>query len=763
MVKYSYNLYFFSAYGELVLVKALDRELQDTYTLTVTHGSDNSSSATIYVTVEDTNDNPPKFKPFEENIPLMESVLIGHTVTQFKAFDDDLPPNSDIRFDIISGNDRDLFEIDSFSGKLKVKNKLDYDCGFNSFVLVVSVTDGGREPDIPLTTVASVKIQLLDENDNVPKFPVVEYLEFVGENEPVGSTVFAARATDMDLGVYGTVSYSIETAAASGFTDIEDSWKLFKVDSATGVVTTDALFDYETRSRYAFTLTATDVGGLATRVKVRVEIESKDEFHPQFTERTYKFSINHYDLPTGFIIGHVVATDRDKGPDGRIVYQLSNQHPYFKVNRTTGAILLKKKIDLNFDTSQEISFVVTASSGRQGSLTNMTVVEITSDPLAGRDTNLINGKDNDTALAASTGGVADWAVGLLITLILIILSFGAVFLFLHVRNRRNKNINKPGLGGPNPDYVDPSAFDTIPIRGGVSGAQYGPPKYEEIPTYRNAKSNSSNSGAGTTSQLGSDQSGSSGRGSAEDGEDVEDEEIRMINEGVQREGIREDNLSDVSNTQEYLARLGIVDKKSESASSRRHDSVAGSSGKDVMVHPDIPLEGLFVDESTEEADFRNLIYSKLAEVGSERGSEDGRVIGLRGFPQPTIGAPLSSLVHCEEELAGSYNWDYLLDWGSQYQPIAHVFNEIARLKDDAASVKSATSGASSGKGKSTKPPPLLTSVAPRSIAAPRSHPKTHPHPRSPPSSTVSSSPIVTPRLPSTHPLRNVTAETELRI
>ena len=41
------------------------------------------------------------------------------------------------------------------------------------------------------------------------------------------------------------------------------------------------------------------------------------------------------------------------------------------------------------------------------------------------------------------------------------------------------------------------------------------------------------------------------------------------------------------------------------------------------------------------------------------------------------------LYNCsEEELAGSYNWDYLLDWGPQYQPLAHVFKEISKLRDD---------------------------------------------------------------------------------
>lgn len=92
--------------------------------------------------------------------------------------------------------------------------------------------------------------------------------------------------------------------------------------------------------------------------------------------------------------------------------------------------------------------------------------------------------------------------------------------------------------------------------------------------------------------------------------------------------------------------------------------------------------------------------------------------------QPSMSGSLSSIVHSEEELTGSYNWDYLLDWGPQYQPLAHVFSEIARLKDDAASVKSGISGTSSGKSKSlhsmvkTVPPPLLTNVAPRSITAP---------------------------------------------
>jgi hypothetical protein len=37
---------------------------------------------------------------------------------------------------------------------------------------------------------------------------------------------------------------------------------------------------------------------------------------------------------------------------------------------------------------------------------------------------------------------------------------------------------------------------------------------------------------------------------------------------------------------------------------------------------------------------------------------------------------ICSIVHSEEEIAGSYNWDYLLDWGPQYQPLQHVFQVV---------------------------------------------------------------------------------------
>lgn len=536
-------------FGVVILLKTLDREHQDSYNLKLTSGeaygpSSNVTGISVFIGVEDVNDNAPVFKQGDYEVSIRETTPVGTSIARVVATDADLPDtaNSEIIYDVTSGNDLGLFKMTE-NGVLIVNKTLDYDEGFTEHLLVVRACD---QAATPLCTLNTVQINLEDDNDNTPMFPVSEYLEFVGENEPSGTAVFQAHATDLDKGIYGSVNYSIVTATPNGYPSSDESWKLFHVDQASGVVSTNTIFDYEVRNRYVFLLKATDVEGKSSMVKVRIEIESKDEFHPQFTERTYRFTLAtppSGSLPVGYVVGHVTATDRDKGPDGRVVYQLTTQHPYFKMNRTTGAVVIKKKFDNSemLSSGRDISLVVTASSGRQGSLTNMTVVEITLDPLGDPSTNLAINHDGNATVAAANNGIADWALGLLIALILLLLTFGAVFIFLHMRNKRNKKVNKPNLNSEtvpsSNNYVDPSAFDTIPIRGSggvVPGGnnQFAPPKYDEIPPYGAGHAASSNSGAATTSELsGSEQSGSSGRGSAEDGEDGEDEEIRMINEG----------------------------------------------------------------------------------------------------------------------------------------------------------------------------------------------------------------------------------------
>lgn len=147
------------------------------------------------------------------------------------------------------------------------------------------------------------------------------------------------------------------------------------------------------------------------------------------------------------------------------------------------------------------------------------------------------------------------------------------------------------------------------------------------------------------------------------------------------------------------------------------------------------------DEENE--DLTNLIYAKLneapASVRDEIASGTGSIkqavehmimTGFQQVPVMQVQGPSSlrgcdshsTVMHGDEDLTSNYNWDYLLDWGPQYQPLAHVFSEIARLKDDNMSV-SGQSAASSIRSRNSLhhtikhiPPPLITNVAPRLMA-----------------------------------------------
>lgn len=709
-----------------------------------------NSTCQVKIKVKDVNDHPPVFKQELYKVNVSESLEVGKAVVSVLASDKDIGENSKITYDITSGNDHEVFAMDSETGIISLREPLDYDT-VSSYRFIIRATDGNKHH--PLSALASVYIILKDENDNSPHFPMERYFEFVPENAPIGSTVFTAHANDLDKGYFGNLNYSIPSG---------EDMKKFSIDPKTGIVTTRVAFDYEVRQGYYFAVRAVDAGGKSATVNVQVNVESRDEFAPVFTKPDYYFPVaSNADI--GTIVGRVSATDKDEGPDGRVFYSLRGHSKMFKINRTSGHIILRRQPTRNEGFKLEIE----ANSGLIGTLKGVAVAKISigGENMTWNNITLI-GEGQDS------GGLATWAVGLLIALIFLLLMFAGAILLLY---RRNVKARKPAMA----DQFDTS-FDTI-ATAPADLSQY-PPRYNDIRHYDHHGARGHHHHGNTTSEMSEQsQSTSSGRGSADDNEDVEDEEIRMINEGPlikeqklrERHGIpssgihEDDNMSDVSvhNTQEYLARLGIDTTKSESAKGSQDLSHSMS-----RMH-------MFDDEGGTEADgmdISNLIYAKLNEVSHEEDSsilEGNRVYGFGDESQPSMTGSLSSIVHSEEELQGSYNWDYLLDWGPQYQPLAHVFSEIARLKDD--SVPNYTRD----QPKKTlnpqvknNPPPLLTSVAPRSIApvaltsvrtsqmtlptlprSPISHESSFTSPAMSPSFSPSLSPLAT-RSPSISPL-----------
>ncbi|XP_022235682.1 protein dachsous-like [Limulus polyphemus] len=700
--------------GEIILVKKLDREDVETFSLQVVatdRGTPTlNTTAEVIIQVLDVNDNPPLFNQSQYEVFLSELAPVGTTVLNLMTSDKDETGHSRVTYNITSGNTENKFQLNFNNGIITLVETLDYE-SVQQYHFVVQASDGDSKH--PLSSLASITIQVNDENDNNPYFPLLMYTEFVKENSPVGTSVFMAHANDGDRGTYGKLNYSITDG---------DGKDKFSINMETGIVSTDIVFDYEAKNRFYFTIMAIDKGGKYTTVQAQINIESKDEYPPEFTHSSYHFMVPG-NAPTGFVVGKVKAEDMDEGVDGHVLYHLRESHRNFKVNGTTGVITIKslfnyEPIESRHDqSSQDVSLVVVAGSGRPYSLTSLAMVEITIDYT-------LNATSAASAEEKVEGSLPAWALGLVIVLAIIAVVLLSLIVFLRMRNKRS--------GKPSVIQGFDNSFDTIDIRSPpshTSGISQFPPHYNDISHFNPA--NRTQHINGTTSEV-SDQShsASSGRGSAEDG-DVEDEEIRMINEGpllqqhkIQRltvpdSGIHpdDDNLSDISvqNTQEYLARLGINTSHSDPHNIQDFNKIQNAHSVESM--------HMFDEEGSGEGNsmnIGNLIYSKLNDVGTEENNAimDGtRAFGFGDDGEPSMTGSLSSIVHSEEELTGSYNWDYLLDWGPQYQPLAHVFAEIARLKDDDVPPSFSNSPKKTLNPQvKTLPPPLITNVAPCSIA-----------------------------------------------
>ncbi|XP_022092788.1 protocadherin-16-like [Acanthaster planci] len=717
--------------GDIVLIDALDRELVDSYTLIVAATDrglpQRNSTAEIVIRVVDVNDHAPRFNQTHYVGTVQENATTNTSVVQVFASDLDEGRNAEILFDIKSGNEMGMFSINATSGLISVEGNLDHDT-IPEVRMSVRATD--RSADNPLHAVVQVIIEITDYNDNIPYFPFMMYLERVAENQPAGTSVFQAHAIDKDTGEYGQLTYAI----------IEGSGKdLFNINSVSGEVTTVRPFDYEKEESYRLLIRAVDKGGESVSVQAQVEITSQDDYQPHFDQKEYLFSVAQ-DAAVGTVVGTVHASDNDTGADGVVLYAFERsgeeyEHEFFAINQSTGIITVKKRLNSSSRRKRDLpgaiyrnrrqiaegkdqfSLIVKASSGKQGSKEDRVSITLNIGP--------------STTPGGYAGLPTTTILAIVIPVVFLIILI-IIILFFIARRRRRENRKKDSQPPPyqagerslSPRSYD-IAFDNVEMGHSamVNHAMIpeqpltaGDTSYNIYPArnlynmHRNNMNSSMEVGHLTRTDISEGNSASSGRGSTT----VEDDEIRRINERSVSDdhtaSVR-DKVLDSGIQQDHEDGLSLRDTASDVMGSPREKNISYmNSASAESMH-------VFGEEGGGEAgggmDIGNIIYARLDEVGAEE--DDAIMDGTRAFGwgddiQPSMAGSLSSIVNSDEELSGSYNWDYLLDWGPQFQPLAHVFAEIAKLKDDTVVKRQLERPQQKHKLVKQYPPPLLTNV-----------------------------------------------------
>lgn len=329
----------------------LDREEIPKYNLTVVATDKGtpprSGTAYLVIHVNDVNDHEPVFQQSEYSAVLSELAPIGSFVASISATDADSGLNARIYYEFGSGNEQGWFAIDSDTGLVTTVATLDREVQ-GSIELHVSARDGG-----PNTKYASthLKVTILDENDEAPRFSenVVEVT--LSENTPPYSLVATLTAVDNDQGTNGSVAYSFHSSVS------RDYPKTFALDALTGQLTTMVALDRETIAAYRILVIAKDQGTpvQSSTATVVLTLEDVNDNSPIFYPWRYLMPISE-DAPAGTTIGKVTATDADARENAQVRYTLeSGGEGLFTVEERTGEIVLQGSLRTMHETLYELT------------------------------------------------------------------------------------------------------------------------------------------------------------------------------------------------------------------------------------------------------------------------------------------------------------------------------------------------------------------------------------------------------------------------
>ncbi|XP_034945358.1 fat-like cadherin-related tumor suppressor homolog isoform X2 [Chelonus insularis] len=319
--------------GIIFLKRSLDHESHDSHHFTVIATDKGipplSSTAHVWVTVIDMNDNPPKFEQPSYTCSLSEDAERGQFVTVVTASDPDYVDEK-LTYTIVGGNDQQTYSIDQSTGIISLINMQNF--GEQKLTMLnVSVTDG------VYTSFTRVKIEILPANNHDPKFPNPLIEVTVMENQLPGRLVTTVLAEDRDFGEYGNIVYSIPSALMRD---------IFDINRSSGEITTRKKLDRESQKFYEISVMATDDGGRSGFVTVRVKVGNENDNPPAFYFQEYKISV-YSNISTNIPFTWVKAYDLDNEEGAKLEYSIleppnSEIKNLFGINPETGAVFMLK-------------------------------------------------------------------------------------------------------------------------------------------------------------------------------------------------------------------------------------------------------------------------------------------------------------------------------------------------------------------------------------------------------------------------------------
>ncbi|KAM5169159.1 protocadherin beta-16-like isoform 4-T4 [Callospermophilus lateralis] len=305
--------------------------------------------------VKDINDHSPVFPEREILLKILENSPLGNVFPLNNALDLDVGSNNVQNYQISPNSHFRILTYERSNGKkypqLVLEKELDREeePELRLTLTALDALDGGSPPRSGTTT---IRILVLDVNDNAPKFSQLIYETQAPENSPLGSLVVKVSAEDADSGVNAEVTYSF-------FDADEDIQTIFQINPFSGEIILKALLDYELVKSHKINIQAIDGGGLSARCMVLVQVLDTNDNPPELIISSLSNYIDENSPET--VLAVFRAKDRDSGENGKTICYIQDNLPFRLKPSVENFYILMTEEALDRESRAEYNITITVT------------------------------------------------------------------------------------------------------------------------------------------------------------------------------------------------------------------------------------------------------------------------------------------------------------------------------------------------------------------------------------------------------------------
>ena len=222
-----------------------------------------------------------------------------------------------------------------------------------------------------MSNTSLIQIQLIDANDNAPRFPSEKYVFYIPENSPLNSIVGRIKAEDADEGQNAVINYEIVPGLDGNLFKLVER----KQENACELLTNTEL-DFESSKKIYNLVIRASSPPLRNDVEVEIFVTDVNDNIPRINDFTIVFNNykNHFPLN---VIGKAPGYDIDVGDSLRYRFVSGNRSNLILLNETTADLTLSPYLNTNVPTKAQFEISVSDGLNEASALMNLVVNLVT--------------------------------------------------------------------------------------------------------------------------------------------------------------------------------------------------------------------------------------------------------------------------------------------------------------------------------------------------------------------------------------------------